>query len=793
MLRNFLLSSLRNFRKNKSFTFLNLLGLAVAICGIFTIYVFIQNELLVDSSIQEKNSTYLVTYTQQTESSSREIGLGDMQTDKWLLDKNSEVAASHHIRHIGESLVRNGNIKAERSITLTQSNFFDFFNIPLVQGDINTALSKPNSIILSESAAKVFFGDSNPIGQKLEIFGDYTMPLQVTGVIQEGVNLHFDYDCLVSWDSRPNDEPNTIGEWYRYSINSYIKSNNTSSVELANTLTARYQTEFPEENISINLYPISDLYFKIGHVQFLPGFKSGNKNSLTILSLIAVLILVISVVNYININISLVLKRLREIGMRKVMGASKLTLGSQFLVESTLLVLLASVIAITLSDLLIKELPSLFGAINGPFSNISYLWTLIGLSLLIGLLSGSYPALFISRIKLSDGLKSQLNGGKSRNIIRNSLMGLQFFITFGLLVMSIVVYQQYQFIQNKELGFNKEDILIVDIGNSGKITEGYRAFQSTINTFPEVKSTSVSTDIIGTGYTNNSYYAIKEGQTSAPENGVMTTYFSVDPDFTTTYDLQILEGRAFNRDLSIDSAGVIINEALVYKLGLENPVGSRIKLFGADSKSLHVLGVVKNFNFKSLHNEVTPIAMYLGRRNFWNLSIQFDRNNTAALMAKLENAWLQFDQDVPFSYEFLDDKLGRFYEQDQRFSKLISGFAIMSVILSLIGLFGLTAFSMEQRLKEISIRKILGADIKTLILLFNKQVIIVFTIASALALPLIYTLAGDWLSNFAFHIGNTWVIYISSAIIIFTLIVMTVTITSLKAANSNPAKYLKDD
>ena len=565
MFKNFLLSSFRNFRKNRSFTFLNLIGLAVAISGIFTIYVFIQSELAVDQLLSEKETTFLVTYIQKTETSSREVGLGGIETDEWLRSKNSEIVSGHHIRKIGPALMKNQNIKGERNITIAEANFFDYFNIPMISGETSTALSAPNSIVLSISAAKQYFGDSNPIGQTIEIYGDYDMPLQVTGVISDNEDLHFDYDCIISWNSKPTNSPNSIGDWYSRSVVNYIKTSEPITPEkLSAILTTRYQEDFPEDNISVVTYPLSEIYFAISHVQFLPGFKSGNRTNLTILSLIAILILIISIVNYINVNISLVLKRLREIGMRKVMGASKTLLGIQFLVESTLLVLMASFIAITLSDMLIKQLPDLFGHIEGPFDQPSYMLTLVGISLLIGVISGGYPALFISQIKMADGLKSQLSGGKSRNIVRNSLLGIQFVITFGLLIMSVIVYRQFAFIHDKELGFSKDDILILDIGNSGKISSGYKTFQNTINEFPEVKSSSTSTDIIGTGYTNNSYFAIKEGQTNPTENGVMTTYFSVDPSFVSTYNLNLLEGRNFNSELSTDSTGIIINKIVVY-------------------------------------------------------------------------------------------------------------------------------------------------------------------------------------------------------------------------------------
>ena len=793
MLKNFLLSSFRNFKKNRVFTVLNLLGLAVAIGGIFTIYVFIQNELSVDDVLNEKSSTYLVTILEETESSTREVGLSDLETEKWMNSKNSEIISSHHFRNMGKALLRNDLVKGEQSLTLAQSNFFDYFNLPLIHGDSKTALDEPNSIILSESASKKYFGDANPVGQKLEVYGDYTMPLQVTGVIKESIKTHFSYDCIISWDSRPTDSPQTVGHWYRYSINSYIKTATPEDpYKLASIISNRHREEFPEDNIEFQLYPLNDLYFEIGHVQFLPGYKTGNKTSLTILSLIALLILIIAVVNYVNINISLVLKRLREIGMRKVMGASKLSLGLQFLAESTILVLLASLIAVTLSDLLIKEANVLFQGVDGPFAKPEYLIVLLALSLIIGVLSGLYPALFISRVKLSDGLKSQLNN-HSKNLTRNALMGIQFMITFGLLIMSVVVYKQYQFVQTKELGFNKEGVLILNIGDSGKILSSVQSFKNAVGNLPEVKALSVSTDVLGTGYTNNSYYVLKEGQTNAAQNGVMTTYFSVDTGFIPTYNFELLEGRNFNADLASDSSGVIINQVLADKLGLNNPIGERIKLFGDDSETVHIIGVIQNFNFQSLHNEVAPTALYLGYRNFWNLSLQFDSQNLKSLMGKLEHTWGSFDTEVPLSSEFLDDKLARFYEKDQRFSQMIGGFAILSVILSLVGLFGLTAFSMEQKLKEVSIRKVLGADIVSLIILFNKQVVFVFLGSVIVAMPISYLLVGDWLSNFAFHIPNTWWMYLGSAMCILGLIVATVSITSLKAANSNPAKYLRDD
>ncbi len=795
MFRNFILTSVRNLNRNRLYSLLNLVGFSVALSGIFIIITFVRNEYAVDARLPEKEITYLTTLTQRSGSSSREVGLTSLDTKNWLSQSNSEFVSSLQLRGIGEQYFSNQNIKISSSPVLTEGHFFEYFNYEMIHGDETSALENPNSIVLSETMAKMLFGDINPVGKSIEMYLDYTMPLQVTGVIEDSRDTHLRYDCLINWDSRLS-EGGTMGEWYKYSIYTYVKTEEPiDAAILSNDISSRHANSFPEDNLAINFYNLSDIYFKTGHVEFMSGFRSGNEESIRILIGVAFLILVIALVNYVNINVSLVIKRLREIGVRKVLGASKAGLGVQFICESLLLAMIGTLLALTLADATINLFPGFFGDDLSMviWSDSVNLIILLFLGLFTGVLAAMYPAIFISRISTSDGLRNQLSSKSSRNQVRNILMGVQFVITFGLILVSSVVFKQYQFISNWDPGYETEEVLLIPIGNSSVLPGRRDAFKEEILRIPEISNASIGTDGLGEGYTNNSFYVGTEEMVDVKNNGVMTTYFGVDDDFLPTYGIQLMEGRNLDASRSADSSSVVVNETLVNRLGLADPVGKRIKLFGDNSKPMTIVGVVADFNFQSLHKEVNPIAIYFNTRNYWNLAVRFNPQSTSAMLSKVESVWNDFESSVPFEYEFLNQKLARFYESEAKFNRVISLFAFLSITLSVIGLFGITAFSIEQRLKEISIRKVLGANIMELLVLFNRRVLIIFAVALIISIPVCTYFIGEWLNNFAYHISTPWLLYFFTAIGLMVILIATVSITSWKAARSNPAIYLRDE
>ncbi len=744
-----------------------------------------------DDRLEDADKKYFVTLVQTSATSSREVGLGTKNLEDWLAGKNSEISEITRVRNVGNLLLQNGNLTFERSITLAGEKFFDFFNYPMLYGDPKKALEKPNSIVLSRTASELLFGAQNPVGRQLKMIGEVEMSLQVTGVVGEVKNTHLRYDCLISWDSKTK-EGNSFGDWYAYSMHLYIRSDVPNiNGELATIISDRYTNEFPEDNLHLKLHALDKAYFTLKDVQFLSGFRTGDSETILILQIIVALILIIAVVNNININTSLVLKRIREIGVRKVMGANRSSLAFQLLLESLLLVFIAFVMAITIADLSMKRLTDLFGDISlSPLSGSSIFVTI---ALIMGFLSGIYPALLASRFEMTTSLRNQISGIKGKQRMRNGLMAVQFAITFGLLLITIVVYNQSRFIRDSELGFNKKEVMVLNVGGSIKITDNYRVFLNEIKKIPEVETASIATDALGSGYTNNSFYVAPEGITDVKNNGVMCTYFGIDTDFINTYQMRVIEGRDFDPNLTSDSSALLINKTLAKQLNFDDPIGKRLKLFGENSRAMTVIGVVGDFNFKSLHNDITPTAFYLTKRNYWSLAVRYQKQNLSALQPKIESLWVQFENEVPADYFYLDQKLSEFYEKDARFGTIISIFAGLSLLLSLIGLFGLTAFSIEQRLKEISIRKVLGANVGEVMRLFIQRVVFVFTISLPVAVPIGFWAVEKFLENFAYHIPNGPVLYISSTLLLIIIIITTVFITTLKASRSNPVQYLKED
>ena len=796
MLKNFLLSSIRNLLRNRVYTAINIIGLVVALASCFTIVLFIQSESGMDQFHPDGTHTHLMTLTLNSESGSREVGLSGVSTRDWVAENNPEIASTTLIRGIGAFALRHEDKTLEdRKLTLAEPNFFDYFNFELIRGDKTTALENPNSIILSEHAAKQFFGEEDPIGKIISTVGELELNLQVTGVIVQNPKSHLEYDCIISWKSQmPNGQ--IFADGYNRSVYTYVKTSAPMNPqELSTRISERYQEEFPEENMELVFYPLTDIYFSTNHVEFMLGFRSGNKQSLYIMTAVVILLLVISLINYINISISMSLKRMKEIGVRKVMGATPWQLKSQFLVESLIVVGVSAVLAATLADIIVYVISAYFDiSISArPFSNLPILITLAGISLTTALIAGMYPSLFISRVKPSLSLRNQISKGSKKQTVRKMLIGFQFVVTVGLMVMAFMVYEQQVYTQTKPLGFSKDEVLVLPIGNSAELTEHRISFLNEIDQISGVLSSSISTDALGGGSTNNSWYAATEEMNDVQKEGVMSTYFGIDSDFIPTYKLNILEGRNFVPNRSSDSSAVIINETLAQRLGLTSPIGQRIKLFGKDSRRLTIIGVVADFNFQSLHKLVAPTAMYITRRNFWNVAVRFDPQQLATVLPAISNVWEKFEQEVPFKYAFLNERLEQFYEKDTRFSRIISIFALISILLSLIGLFGLTAFTVEQRLKEISIRKVLGANVREILLLMNKDMTLLFLLTLLISLPVSFMLVEKWLENFAYHIPNNWTVYVISAMITLALIVLAVGLTALKAAYANPVDYLRNE
>lgn len=796
MLRSFLLSGFRSLKKDSLFSVLNIITLAISLGSVFVIVAYLWNENSIDSFHKNSEKVKVVTLLQKNENSSREVGLTTLEIGDFLLKENPEVEDVLTIRRVlGSTLLFHKTSQATTSsITLADDNFFRFFDFSLLRGDPNTALLEPNSIILEKNVSEALFGDNNPLGKTVETRGAVPMKLKVTGVIESTNQSHLNIYSLISLNTRM-DDGQKISDWYKYSVYNYIKTQQPESSEkLYSAINARFAKKFPGQSDQLRFYSIENAYFDLFGVEFLSGFNTGNQQSLTILSLVVLLILTIAIVNFVNITISMSIKRVKEIGIRKIMGAKKGSLNLQVIIETSILILISTFLALTLSHLFIFYNADFLSntmseeVYNHPFLLLSFLAIIL---FVIGV-SSVYPAFFINRLNLLSSLKNTIDG-KSNRPVRNILLGIQFSITLGLTILSLVVYCQQKYLHQKPVGFDRDQVTILPIDLSSKVQSNYRVLENELKSLPYVESVSVSTDALGYGYTNTSYYAIKKEQTDPENNGVMATYFHIDENFLPTYGLEIMEGRNFRKELSSDSAAVVINEKMAEKMGLNDPLNHQIKLFGVEDISRRIIGVVKDFNFQSLHKPIEPAAFVLTDRNFWSLAIRHSPEDELHVIRKSKEIWTLLDPDTPFEYQSLDHLLSGFYQSERKFNRLISIFTLISIILSVSGLFGLTAFMVERNLKSLSIRKVLGANPLQLIRQLSGHFILIYLIAVIFTLPVSIWIESKWLSNFAYRIENTWWIYAGAGIGIILLILLTISLTSRKAIVSNPARFLRDE
>jgi len=793
MLRSYFLLCFRSILKYKISSIISISGLSISIACVLLISLYIRNELIIDADKALNPDTYFVSITQSSNSTSREVGMLSSPFMEWLNEQPS-VTSTLGYRELGTFYFAYGENKIEEKISLTQQEIFNYFDYKLLKGIRENALTEPNSIVISKKMADKLFPNENPMGKVIKMLGDEKFNFKITGVIEDSENTSISYQSLISWDSK-SENGGLYKDWYQYSVFIFIQANQSDAEKLTTSLNQSYQKENPENSYYLNFYRFEDFYFNNGRIEFMTGFRSGNYQNIYVLIVMGFLLIVIGSMNYVNINISIILKRIREIGVRQSLGATKSDIIKQFSLDTFILVTISSVIALTIADLFAQLNPGILNSNVGDFIflNPYILTVLFTVILLITLFSSIYPAILSRRISTSNALKNKIDNRNSSNSISNVLLGIQFFIAFGLLISAFTVYMQYDFIKDKELGHDKENIMILTLMDSKNLLDNINLVTDNIRNFPEVISASYSTDVLGDGYTNNSFYASTPEMMDVEKEGVMSYYFGIDSSFITTYGLNLKMGRNFNSLLASDSNAVIINEALNKQLNLKDPINSKIKMYGEESSPKTIIGVVQDFNFQSLHKKIEPAVFYLTPRNLWNISIKYRTTDFESFQKKLVDLWNKYEKEVPIEYSFLDTKLERFYEKEKGFNNLLTGFTFVSILLSLVGLFGVTLYTIEQHQKEISIRKVLGASSVELLMMFNKKFVITLLVAILFSAPIAIYFMNKWLENFAFRIGLRWDLYFLTFISIILLVMTTVSMTSFRTTRSNPTRYLRND
>ena len=794
MFQNYLKTAFRNLWKHRAFSFINIMGLTVGMTACFLIFLYVRFELSYDAFNTKADRIYRVVTDIKTPTEVIKTAGPAWAVPPNLKDEFPEIEAFVRIS-TRSFLVRKGDIKIqEEKAAYADSAFFQVFDVKLLQGDPKKVLTGQMSVVLSQTAAKKYFGNTNPVGQTL-LLTDEGIPATVTGLMQDiPENSQTQADMLVSMSTLTGRfQPRTDQQWGSYNSVAYLLLKPGAN---AKALETRFPAFIKKRNgqgeekskmyATLFLEPLRDVYLYSTRGG---GGSTGNINNVYIFSIIAIFILLIACINFINLTTARSTERAKEVGIRKVVGAGKLQLTRQFIGESVIICLLAFLLSLGLAALLLPLFNQLAGkqVSEGIFSNWQYPGALFLAAIGIGLLAGVYPALVLSSFRPITVLKGRFATGTRGIILRKGLVVAQFSISIALIIGTIVVYRQMNFMRSQDLGFNKDQTLIIDTNGD----PAREAFKQALTTIPGVKSVSLSSSVPGAG--NAGAYSEIENKQGDLQVANLDVYF-VDFDYLKQYDMKVVAGRAFSRDFLTDTTqAMILNETAVKLFGYTSPreaIGRRFKQWGREGR---IIGVIKDFHFRSLQEEIKPLTMRIEPGNSDVVSAKVAAANLPATLAAIESKWKTMMPNKPYSYTFLNELFDRQYRAEERFGKLFLNFAILAIFISCLGLLGLAAYSTMQRTKEIGIRKVMGASIAGIVNLLSKDFLKLVIISFFIAAPVAWYFMDQWLQGFAYRTPIAWWIFAVAGIAALIIALTTISFQAVKAAVMNPVKSLRSE
>lgn len=817
MLTNYLKTAIRSLLKQRIYTLINVLGLVVSITACLLIAIYVRYELSYDNFFKDADRIYKLvlerkypnhsTYYASIPHSYSMVAQKDFpEVEKTLLmfGGGNNVNIKYKVSET--------NVKTfeENHFVFADSNFFDFFDVGLMLGDKHTALAKLNQVVISSSAAKRFFGNEDPLGKTL--FGDLG-EMKVTGVFADlPENSHLRFDAVVS----------VSGEQLRRQEN-FISFDSYTYLKLRpNTSATALEAKFPkmvdtyasgqiEQQLGQSwedykkagngyryfLQPLTSIHLDPRNIEF-TNTPSGNRNHIYALIFIGGLILAIACINFMNLATARSAERAREVGVRKVMGSLRGQLVAQFLTEAVLLSLLGTLLAVGCAYLLLPSFNLLVDKKLALAFNGSFATGLAIVALFIGIAAGLYPAFVLSGFSAVTVMKGNFSGSNKGSWLRNGLVVFQFMISIVLIISTLVVKDQMAFIRKKDLGFSREQVLMVD--QAFRLDKKTEAFKNELKKIPEVMAVAGTSSRIGN---RNDVF----GQMFQPygSNQVLTVKSMVlDDEFTELIQFNLLEGRSFSKNTN-DSLHVLLNESAVKTLGLTDPVGRKLSnndLFRGDSlreaqRHFTIVGVVKNFHFQSLHDEITPLVMFnrevFGKQSGTGfLAVKLEKQSPE-VVNQIENIWKQLVPEYAFHYEYLDKNLERGYDEEAKAEQMYTVFSGLAIIIACVGLFGLSAYTASLRTKEIGIRKVLGSSVGEVVVLLSKEFAKLVMIAFILSVPLGWWMMSEWLKGFAYHIDLRLFTFVFAGMVALIIAWLTVSYQSIKAAVATPVKSLKQN
>jgi putative ABC transport system permease protein len=807
MIRNYIKTAFRNLLKNKGFTAINILGLALGLATCLLIVFYVFDELSFDRFNTKADRIYRVNENVKFGGNEGIYAECPAPTAAALKGDFPEIEQVARFRQRGGNQVKKGNQNIqEDNMVYADNAIFDVFTLPMIDGNPGNALKETHSVVITEKMALKYFNNTKAAGKVLT-FNDTSL-YKVTGVIKNiPKQSHFNFDFILSMPSLAESKEDA---WFSSNFDTYVLFRPGIDYKKFEAKLPEFLKKHAEPQLQSILHMTfakleqTGDYFRLSlipllkiHLESNTKYDMGSKGDIKIVyifSAIAIFILLIACVNFMNLSTARSANRAKEVGVRKVLGSSRKYLIAQFLTESVMVTLVSAIIAVAIAWAFLP----LFNQVSAKELTITpqiigwLLPVMIVFIIVVGCLAGSYPALFLSGFQPIEVLKGKLAAGFKGGVFRSSLVVFQFSISIFLIIGTIVIYNQLKYIQNKDLGYDRDHVLIVNqvwtLGNKAK------TFKQEVKQLAGVKGVTMTGFLPTSGYNNNS--SLFKDPVLDSKRAIQSSIWNVDEDYIPTLGIKLKAGRNFSVDMKTDSSAIIINEAAAQLLGFTNPTNQLLYL-PMDNKAkvmkpFHVIGIIKDFNFKSLRENVTPLVLF-DSEDTGALSIRINSADVPALLEQVKAKWRAVSPNLQISYSFMDEDFDNNYRTEQRIGKIAISFTSLAIIIACLGLFGLAAYAAEQRTKEIGIRKVLGASLTGIVGMLSKDFITLVIIAILIAAPCAWWAMHSWLQGFAYHQTFQWWIVVMAGIAAVLIAFITISFQSIKAALANPVKSLRSE
>jgi len=800
MIKNYINIALRNLKKHRIYSIINIIGLSIGLTCCMLIAIYVNDELKYDKFHANADRIYRVTRDFFSPDGSTSLRLSAIAPPfaEYFREDFPQMEKICRIAFYGGTIKFEDKIFDEPNVGFADAEIFDVFTFSFLSGNPETVLSQPGSVVITDEIALKYFGTTDAVGEVL-VYSDQ-VNMKVTGIIEKmPENSHFNLEIISDFSTAEMYEgghESMMQSWGSNNYGTYFLLKDGETIESIERQFGSFLTKHVDEDATkwtnLGIQKMTDIHLR-SNLDDEQGLNS-DITFVIIFIAIGLLILGIACINYMNLATARSANRAKEVGMRKVMGAGKRSLINQFLSESIILVFLSMAISVIMVSIILPLFRE-FTERQLTFTETELLISsgiLLGFTLLIGVLAGSYPAFYLSTFSPLKVLKGDLSSGAKSSALRKVLVIVQFSISVVLIVSTLVVFKQINYMSNKNLGFDADQLLTFRIND--EVREDYQVFKNTLLGHPSITNVASSRRIPSDQLLDSSGAKAEiDGDMQAPE--VVIKRLDTGFDFLETYDMEMAAGRWFSRDYSADdTAAFVLNEKAIQVIGWQSDEDAVGKGFSYGGREGRVIGVSKNIHFESLRSEISPVVMFVPRLNNKRfVSVKIQTNDLRETVSFVESTWARFSPNFPLEYRFLDNRFEELYQSEAQRSKLFTGFSSLAIFLACLGLLGLASFTVSQRTKEISIRKVLGASIQSILYILSKEFLLLIGLSVVLASPVAWYFMSDWLQGYAYRIDLELTPFVIAAIVSASIAVLTISLQTLKAAISNPVNGLRDE